>query len=142
MRFQSNCWVLFDMVSFDPLVQVFSSDSVDRFCPDLDCLVPDDPAQAYEVREVISTVSDDGRWHEVGSHAARNIVTGFARLGGSSVGVVANAPAVLSGCVDGPAASKVCVALSGFGQLEVHGVGLADRRRSCGHWGTASKEWM
>ncbi|KAK9812039.1 hypothetical protein WJX73_000326 [Symbiochloris irregularis] len=81
-------------------------DPPDRFCPDLDCLIPDDPTHPYEVREVITSVADDGRWHEVAPHHARNIVTGFARLGGNSVGMVANAPGVLSGCLDGPAASK------------------------------------
>ena len=83
------------------------SDPVDRFCPDLDCLIPDAPAQTYEVREVIQTLSDDGRWHEVAPHTARNIVTGFGRLGGDSVGLIANSPGVLSGCLDAAAASKV-----------------------------------
>ena len=86
---------------------MLSSDPVDRFCPDLDCLIPDSPTARYEVREVIDSISDEGRWHEVSPHMARNIVTGFSRLGGESVGIVANAPGVLSGCLDAAAASKV-----------------------------------
>lgn len=92
-------------------MQVLCTDPVDRFCPDLDCIIPDAGKAPYAVREVIQTIADDGCWHEIAPQMSRNIVTGFSRLGGMSVGIVANAPAVLSGCLDAAAACKVCVAM-------------------------------
>jgi propionyl-CoA carboxylase beta chain len=75
-------------------------DSSDRVCPDLDQLVPENPNKPYDVTELISSVADDGAFLEVQPQYAGNIVVGFVRLGGRSVGVVANQPAHLAGVLD------------------------------------------
>jgi propionyl-CoA carboxylase beta chain len=63
-------------------------------------MVPDIPTKPYDMRDVIRKVVDDGNFFEVQEYFARNIVIGFAHLGGYSVGVVANQPAVLAGVLD------------------------------------------
>ena len=77
-----------------------------RDCPELDGLVPEDSGKPYDMRVVIASVFDSGRFLEVHEHHARNILIGFARLGGRSVGVVANQPAVLAGTLDIEASVK------------------------------------
>lgn len=76
------------------------SDPIDRQDPKLDTIVPDDASLPYDIKDVITRVVDDGEFLEVHEHFARNIVTGFARLDGRSVGIVANQPAYLAGCLD------------------------------------------
>ncbi|MDD2696298.1 MAG: acyl-CoA carboxylase subunit beta, partial [Anaerolineales bacterium] len=66
----------------------------------LDDLIPDDPGKPYDIKEVIRLIVDHGQFFEVHEVFAQNIVVGFARLGGHSVGVVANQPAVLAGVLD------------------------------------------
>ena len=66
----------------------------------LDSLIPAEPDQPYDMRELIHRVVDDGYFFEVHEHFAQNIVVGFARLGGQPVGIVANQPAVLAGTLD------------------------------------------
>src|SRR6202008_1881537 len=66
----------------------------------LDSLVPDNPNKPYDMHEVIRRVVDDGEFLEVSERWAENIVTGFARLGGHSVGVVGNQPRSLAGVLD------------------------------------------
>jgi propionyl-CoA carboxylase beta chain len=66
----------------------------------LDAIVPDDPTKPYDIRDVIHLVVDDGAFLEIHEAFAQNIVVGFARLGGHSVGIVANQPAVLAGVLD------------------------------------------
>ena len=66
----------------------------------LDSIVPDDPTKPYDIRDVIHRVVDDGAFLEIHERYAPNIVVGFARLGGHSVGFVANQPAVLAGVLD------------------------------------------
>ncbi len=83
-----------------------TSDPVDRSDPALDSLVPEQPNQPYDMHELIGAVVDDGVFLEVHRHFAQNIVVGFARLGGRPVGVVANQPAVLAGCLDIDASVK------------------------------------
>ena len=75
-------------------------DAVDRSEPSLDTLVPDNPNKPYDMRELIIKVVDDGDFFELKSDFAGNILTGFGRMGGSTVGVVANQPMVLAGCLD------------------------------------------
>ena len=77
-----------------------TADPPDRMDPELDVIIPDNPNKPYDIKEVIRHVADDGEFLEVHEHWARNIVVGFARLGGFSVGVVANQPAVLAGVLD------------------------------------------
>ncbi len=77
-----------------------SGDAWDRADPELDHIVPADPSLPYDMHGVIRRVADDGEFLEVHAHFARNIITGFARLDGRSVGIVANQPAHLAGCLD------------------------------------------
>jgi propionyl-CoA carboxylase beta chain len=83
-----------------------TADPVDREEPALDALVPPQPNQPYDMHALIGAVVDDGVFLEVHRHFAPNIVVGFARLGGRSVGIVANQPAVLAGCLDIDASVK------------------------------------
>jgi propionyl-CoA carboxylase beta chain len=76
------------------------ADPVDREDPQLDSLVPAQSDLPYDIKDVIIRVVDDGEFFEVHEHWARNIVCGFARLGGRPVGIVANQPAYLAGCLD------------------------------------------
>jgi propionyl-CoA carboxylase beta chain len=66
----------------------------------LDSLIPDDPGKAYDIKEVIRPIIDDGQFFEIHESYAQNIVVGFARLGGHSIGIIANQPAVLAGVLD------------------------------------------
>jgi propionyl-CoA carboxylase beta chain len=77
-----------------------SNDPIDRMDPALDTLVPSESNVPYDIKEVIHHVADDGDFFEVHEHFARNIVVGFARLDGRTVGIVANQPAYLAGCLD------------------------------------------
>ena len=72
----------------------------------LDTIVPDSPNKPYDMKEVIRLVVDEGRFFEVHEHFAMNIVVGFARLGGHSVGIVAQQPQVLAGVLDIDASEK------------------------------------
>ncbi len=75
-------------------------DPIDRVEPDLDHLVPSEPDQPYDIKRVIGAVVDDGHFFEIQADFAPNIVVGFARLNGESVGLVANQPDVLAGTLD------------------------------------------
>lgn len=72
----------------------------DESRPSLDDIIPDNPNQPYDMREIIETVADEGSFLEVHKNFAENIVVGFARLGGRSIGIVGNQPAVLAGVLD------------------------------------------
>ena len=76
------------------------TDSVDRVEHGLDSLVPDNPNKAYDMHEVIGKVVDNADFFELKPDYAANIITGFARMAGSTIGVVANQPMVLAGCLD------------------------------------------
>jgi propionyl-CoA carboxylase beta chain len=89
----------------DPPV-VPSTDPFDRQDPALDEVVPSDPARSYDMQDVIRRIVDDGRFFEVQAGWAQNIIVGFARLGGRSVGVVAQQPMVLAGALDVDASVK------------------------------------
>jgi propionyl-CoA carboxylase beta chain len=73
---------------------------------ELNTIVPAQPTKSYDMREVIQRVVDDGQFLEVQEHFAGNIIVGFARLGGRSVGIVAQNPAVLAGVLDINSADK------------------------------------
>jgi propionyl-CoA carboxylase beta chain len=77
-----------------------TSDPPSRTSDDLNFIVPDDPNQPYDIRKIITEVVDDNYFFEVQEHYAKNIVIGFGRLGGKSVGVVANQPDHLAGVLD------------------------------------------
>jgi propionyl-CoA carboxylase beta chain len=72
----------------------------------LDSIMPDNPNKPYDMHEVIEAVVDDGYFLEVQPHFAQNIIVGYARLNGRSVGIVANQPAVLAGVLDINASTK------------------------------------
>jgi propionyl-CoA carboxylase beta chain len=83
-----------------------TTDPVDREDDALDHLIPSQPNQPYDMHDLIRLVVDDGAFLEVHRLYAQNIIVGFGRLGGRSVGVVANQPAVLAGCLDIDASVK------------------------------------
>ncbi|MEE9262970.1 MAG: acyl-CoA carboxylase subunit beta [Vicinamibacteria bacterium] len=76
------------------------TDPLDREDEAIDKLVPEEPDRPYDMKELIRSVVDDGEFFEIHEHFAQNIVVGFVRLGGRSVGIVANQPAVLAGVLD------------------------------------------
>lgn len=83
-----------------------TSDPSDRADEKLNSIVPEAPTQPYDIRDIVHNVVDDGYFFEVQEHYAANIVIGFARLGGHSVGIVANQPAFLAGVLDIDASVK------------------------------------
>ena len=82
------------------------TDPVDRESPELDGLVPDEATKPYDIKKVIGSVVDDGEFLELQPLFAENIVCGFARLGGYSVGIVGNQPNALAGVLDIDASVK------------------------------------
>ena len=82
------------------------TDDPDRSCEDLIEIMPDSPNKPYDMHSVIASVFDDGEFFEVHKHWAQNILCGFARLNGHPVGVVANQPQVLAGCLDITSSTK------------------------------------
>jgi len=72
----------------------------DRVEPSLDTLVPDDPTKPYDIKELITKVVDEGDFFELQPDYAANIIIGFGRMEGATVGFVANQPMVLAGCLD------------------------------------------
>lgn len=87
-----------------PVVE--TGDSPDRTEDGLNTLLPDNPNMPYDMKEVIKFIVDNGEFYEVHEHFARNIVTCFARFDGQSVGIIANQPAVMAGCLDINASTK------------------------------------
>ena len=83
-----------------------SADPVGRVEDALNSIVPDNPNKAYDMYAVIKAIVDEGRFLEIHKEFARNIIVGFARMGGRSVGIVANQPAVLAGVLDINASRK------------------------------------
>jgi propionyl-CoA carboxylase beta chain len=77
-----------------------TADRSDRMDMSLDTLVPNNPNQPYDMKELITKSVDDGDFFELQAEYAKNIITGFARMEGQSVGIVANQPLVLAGCLD------------------------------------------
>jgi propionyl-CoA carboxylase beta chain len=86
--------------------QSVTTDPAERIEPKLNSIVPESSNQPYDIREIIHAVVDEGYFFEVHQHYAPNIVIGFARLGGRSVGIVANQPAYLAGVLDIDASVK------------------------------------
>jgi propionyl-CoA carboxylase beta chain len=81
-------------------------DPVDRIDPALDYLVPENPNQSYDMNVLIHSILDGAEFMEVHPGFARNIICGFGRLGGQTIGLVANQPAVLAGVLDWVASFK------------------------------------
>ncbi|MEO6207169.1 MAG: acyl-CoA carboxylase subunit beta [Candidatus Limnocylindrales bacterium] len=87
-----------------PVVE--TGDPVDRMDTSLDSIVPDDPSRAYDMHDVIRAIVDDREFLEIQPGWAQNIITGYARIGGRSIGIVAQQPLVLAGALDIDASTK------------------------------------
>ncbi len=83
-----------------------SFDDPDRTDSSLDTLIPDNPNKPYDIKELILKVADEGDFFEIQEAHAKNIVTGFARIGGATVGIIANQPLALAGVLDSDASRK------------------------------------
>jgi len=90
----------------DGVPELPSFDDPDRIEMSLDTLVPENPNQPYDMRELIDKIVDEGDFFEIQESFARNIVTGFGRMEGRTVGIVANQPMVLAGVLDSDASRK------------------------------------
>ncbi|HXE05524.1 MAG TPA: acyl-CoA carboxylase subunit beta [Bryobacteraceae bacterium] len=86
--------------NLDGVPDVPTNDPENRQDLELDSLIPEESNKPYDSKDVIRRVVDDGYFFEIAEHFARNIVIGFARMGGAAVGIVANQPAHLAGCLD------------------------------------------
>lgn len=82
------------------------SDDTLRTESELDTIVPENPNQPYDIKDVIELIVDEGHFFEVHEEYAQNIVVGYARLGGHAIGIVANQPMVLAGVLDIKASEK------------------------------------
>ncbi|PAB57613.1 carboxyl transferase domain-containing protein [Anaeromicrobium sediminis] len=83
-----------------------TEDDINKIIPELDTLLPDNPNKAYDMFDIIRNVVDDGDYFEVLPHFAKNIITCFARINGRSVGIIANQPKFLAGCLEINASDK------------------------------------
>ena len=81
-------------------------DAWDRMEPSLDTLIPDNPNKPYDIKELIHKIVDEGDFFEIQETFARNMVTGFARMEGRTIGIVANQPMILAGVLDSDASRK------------------------------------
>lgn len=81
-------------------------DDINRICENLNDIIPDNPNKAYDMKDVVLTLADNNEFLEYQPYYAQNIITGFMRLNGKSVGLVANQPKVLAGCLDINASDK------------------------------------
>ena len=89
----------------DPPI-VNTGDNPDRIAPELDTIIPDNPNQSYDMRAVIRAIVDNGEIFEPHEFFAPNILVCFARLNGRSIGIIANQPEVMAGCLDINASDK------------------------------------
>ncbi|MBK5252553.1 MAG: methylmalonyl-CoA carboxyltransferase [Peptostreptococcaceae bacterium] len=85
---------------------VETQDDLNRLVPALDTIIPDNPNKPYDMYEIIADVIDDGDYMEYQKHYAKNMITCFARINGQSIGIIANQPKVLAGCLDINASDK------------------------------------
>jgi methylmalonyl-CoA decarboxylase subunit alpha len=77
-----------------------TGDDPNRLCPELDTIIPDAPMGGYDMKEVIRSIVDNGEFLEVHQYFAQNMIVGYARLDGRTIGIIANQPNVLAGCLD------------------------------------------
>ena len=92
--------------NFEEAPFVPTEDPIDRLENSLNGIIPDNPNQAYDVKDIIHAIVDDGKFLEVHEKFAGNLVVGFARMAGMSVGIVANQPKVMAGVLDCNASRK------------------------------------
>jgi methylmalonyl-CoA decarboxylase alpha subunit len=81
-------------------------DDINKVMPELDTLIPANSNKAYDMYDLIRTIVDNGDYMDYLPHYAKNIITCFARMGGSTVGIIANQPKILAGCLDINASDK------------------------------------
>jgi acetyl-CoA carboxylase carboxyltransferase component len=87
--------------------RIETNDAPERTVPELDTVIPDSPAQPFDMLKVIAPIVDDGHFFELSKDYARNCITGFARFNGRSVGIVANQPTYIGGVIDVDASDKM-----------------------------------
>ncbi|MBR0169801.1 MAG: acyl-CoA carboxylase subunit beta [Bacteroidales bacterium] len=92
--------------NFEEAPRVNTGDPFDRLEDSLNSIIPENPNEAYDVKDVIHAIVDDGRFLEVHENFAKNLVVGFAHMGGMSVGIVANQPKAMAGVLDCNASRK------------------------------------
>ena len=92
--------------NLDGVPRVPTEDPEDRTDLELDSLIPAESNKPYDIKDVISRVVDDANFFEVAEHFAQNMVIGFGRMAGETVGIVANQPAFLAGCLDIDSSTK------------------------------------
>ncbi len=85
---------------------ISTSDPIDRETPEMDSVIPDSPRRPYDMKAIITPVLDDQKFFEVHENYARNLITGFGRLNGKTVGIIGNQPKWLAGCLDTEASVK------------------------------------
>jgi len=85
---------------------ILTEDDLNRIIPEFDTIMPDNPNKAYDMKDIIVKLVDDGDFFEVQPYYAGNIITGFGRLNGRPIGIIANQPKVLAGCLDINASDK------------------------------------
>lgn len=85
-----------------------TKDDLNRIEEKLNEIIPENPNKSYDVKEVIQAIADNGDFMETQTYYAQNIVTGFIRINGQSIGVIANQPKFLAGCLDINASDKSC----------------------------------
>jgi len=83
-----------------------TANDINRIIPELDEIVPENPNKPYDMKHIIKAIADDADFLEVQPYYAPNMITGFIRINGQSVGVIANQPKVLAGCLDINASDK------------------------------------
>jgi propionyl-CoA carboxylase beta chain len=86
--------------NLDGVPKAATKDPYDRADKELDTLIPAESNKPYDIKDVIRRVIDDSHFFEVAEHFAQNIVIGFGRMSGETIGIVANQPAHLAGCLD------------------------------------------
>ncbi len=86
--------------NMDDPPHVDTGDDPYRLCPELDTIIPEGPMDAYDMKEVIRSIVDNGEFLEVHRYFAQNMIVGYARLDGRTIGIIANQPSVLAGCLD------------------------------------------
>ena len=107
---------------------VHSKDDPDRTEDELNSIIPDNPNQPYDMKRVIELIVDQGDFFEVAANFAQNIIIGFARFAGRSVGIVAQQPGILAGALDISAsvkAARLCPILRLFQHPDHHFAGCA-----------------
>jgi methylmalonyl-CoA decarboxylase alpha subunit len=85
-----------------------TGDDPNRTDENLNSLVPENPNKSYDMKNIITSLADNGEFLEVQQYYAKNIITGFIRINGQSIGIIANQPSVLAGCLDINASDKAC----------------------------------